>query len=166
MFHAGDVIVFDESEGQTYFAIAPIEGKIIQNELVSPLVGYEITIETPYVHQGKRVYCDLVHSSGLVRGTDVGDWVERGARIAVVDRHYGGGELRDIYLDIGIRNGPRGANPALDSWQPYSYFSFLEFVRDDLEQLPPASYQLAPTCSGNPISEENRRLITPNAPTP
>jgi hypothetical protein len=162
LFHAGDIIEFSATEGPTFFALAPIEGKIIQNELVTAEIGYEITVETPYVYQGGRVYYDMVHSSGLVPGLNVGDWIERGEEIVVMDRHLGGpGE--HIFLDLGIRNGPKGANPTLSNWQPYSYFSFLEFVQDDLQQLPPDSYQITPPCSGVQISEENLKKITPVA---
>jgi hypothetical protein len=146
--------------------LAPIEGKIIESGLVNESVGYEITVETPYLYQGKRVYYDLVHSSGLVSGLKNGDWVNKSEPIAILDRHYGGGELKDIFLDIGIRNAPKGANPKLDNWHPYSYFSFLEFIKDDLQQLPTNTYSIAPTCSGNPISSENRQRFPAPTKTP
>jgi len=131
MFHAGDGIVFDTHEGNTYYGLAPIEGKIIESVLVNQKVGYEITVETPYLYQGKRVYYDLVHSSGLVSGLSDGSWVNKGDPIVFINKSYGaGGSIKELSLDIAIRNGPKGANSQRSNWQPYSYFSFLQFLYD------------------------------------
>jgi hypothetical protein len=170
-FHAGDGIIFSYYPDKTYFVLAPISGEIIEASNMTNFrpvgIGWEITIATEFSKKGKQVYVDFVHTSGLVPGLRVGQHVERSQPLLILDKHWGGhsGEL-DLFLDIGIRNGPKGANPQVDNWQPESYFSFLEFIYDDLEQLPPNTYSLLPTCAGNPISPENRLRFPAPTKTP
>jgi len=147
--------------------LAPIGGKIIEAGLVNERVGWEITISTDFSKDGQQVYVDLVHTNGLVQGLSVGQRISRGQPIAILTKTWDkNSPTPDLFLDIGIRNGPKGANPQLSNWRPYSYFSFFEFINDDLQQLPPNTYWLRPVCDGNPISRENRLRFPAPTKTP
>lgn len=164
-FHAGDGIVFSEKPGQTYNVLAPADGKILSVDFVNA-VGYEVTLETNLYRQGKRVYIDLVHTSGLVNGLRTGMTVNREQPLLVLDRHWGGGGLPDLFLDIGIRNGPKGASPLSRNFAPLSYFSFLSMIQDDIANLPQGDVKFVPFgpytgCLGTQVPDAMLPRLTP-----
>lgn len=138
--HRGDGIVFSRIPDKIYYVLAPISGTIIlAGDMTDKYIGWEINFATDFAKDGKQVFLDFVHTSGLVPGLSVGQHVERGQPLLILDRHWGGnpGEVA-LFLDIAIRNGPTVNDP---KGKPVGYFSFLDLVKDDLENLPSNSYQ-------------------------
>lgn len=162
-FHAGDGIKFPNSE-KTYYIIAPIDGKIVSANFVNESVGYEINVETPYVINGKIVFYDLVHSSGLIENLRVGSVLKKGEPLAIMKNLYGvpsGDPDRGFLLDFALRSGShKQANASLDGWTGLEYLPFSKYIQDDLAELPSNSFRLMPICSGNPI-QQNKPFSTP-----
>lgn len=146
-----------------------MEGKIVNANLVSSSTGYEIGLETNLFRNGKRVYIDMVHTSGLVEELKIGMTVKRGQPLLVLDKHWGPGGLNDLYLDIAIRNGPIGANPLSRNFSPLSYFSFVDMIRDDISALPPGDVRFIPVlpnyregdCRGDEVPSNMLPRLTP-----
>jgi hypothetical protein len=86
-------------------------------------------------------------TSGLVPGLRVGQHINAGDPLLVLDKHYGGGGLNDLFLDIAFRNGSIVQNPAA---KPVGYFSYIDLISDGLANLPATSYKIREYCEGNP----------------
>lgn len=143
--HRGDGIIFSRLPDKIHYVLAPVGGTIVSaSDLTDKNIVWEINLATDFVKDGKQVFVDFVHTSELVPGLRVGQHVERGQPLLVLDKHWGGnpGEV-DLFLDIAIRNGPIVGDP---KGQPVGYFSFLDLIQDDLVNLPSTAYKWASSC--------------------
>jgi hypothetical protein len=146
-FHAGDIVYFEFGYSPNEYTVyAPIDGTIEFADKISNTVGWEIRVETTFVYQGEAVWYDMVHNDGLVNGISVGSFVRKGEPIARLYTSHNNGRIEKL-VDIGIRNGPRGPNPAIESFYPESYINVFPFVEDDLV---PRNVKYE-TCEGDPI---------------
>ena len=167
VFHAGDMIYFPTGNKNTkYNVLAPADGVItIAEDLSNKGIGWSITVETPYSLDGKPVFYDLVHSSGLVPGLSQGMNIHRGDPLAIKDGKFVD-PLGWWLIDLGFRNGLEAANasvssgPGVTGWTGLGYFSYTSLIKDDLAQLNPKQFGFYPTCSGNPI-QQNKPYATP-----
>jgi hypothetical protein len=161
MFHAGDGFYFPRGNSDTvYTVVAPADGVIVAATDLSDLgIGWEINVKTPFLLDGKTVFYDVVHSSGLVDELDVGMEVHRGEPLVVKTKEFL--DPAGLWLiDIGFRNGLRQANASVPEWTGLGYFSFTRLLEDDLALLNHNQFLIMPVCSGNPI-QQNKPYMTP-----
>jgi hypothetical protein len=160
-FHAGDGFYFPRGNSDTvYTVVAPADGVIVAATDLSELgIGWEINVETPYLLDGKPVFYDVVHSSGLVDNLRVGMEVHRGNPLVIKTNEFL--DPAGLWLiDIGFRNGLKQANPSVPEWTGLGYFSFTRLLEDDLALLDQNQFLFMPACSGNPI-QQNKPYMTP-----
>jgi hypothetical protein len=152
-FHAGDIINFTASPPSEYDVLAPIDGKVITAHLVTPQIGWEISVMTNFAYKGGRVYYDIVHTNGPANGVSVGTRVRKGQPLAVIRPPYNLDPGGSAIVDFALRNSPhKQANPASDNWTGTEYFAFMPWVQDDLGSLPPGAYiETGHECKGSPI---------------
>jgi hypothetical protein len=161
MFHAGDGFYFPRGNSDTvYTVIAPADGVIVAATDLSDFgIGWEINVETPYLLDGKPVFYDVVHSSGLVDELRVGMEVHRGDPLVTKTNEFL--DPAGLWLiDIGFRNGFRQANASIPEWTGLGYFSFTRLLEDDLALLNQNQFLVLPVCSGNPI-QQTKPYMTP-----
>ena len=154
-FHAGDIFRLPKNESP-FTVNAPIDGIIDTANFVNESVGWEINIKTPYYLNSKQVNVDIVHTSGLASGLHIGSSVEKGQQLAIMDHPYGdphGGYIIDIAMRL---DSHKQANPIYDNWTGTEYFSYFEYIKDNLAQLQKNTYSIMPICSGNPIPIQKR----------
>jgi hypothetical protein len=165
VFHAGDGFYFPSGNiDAVYHVVAPADGKIVNEVYINEFTGYEINIETPYVLDGKTVFYDVVHTSGLVPELSVGMYIHRGDYLAIKDKRIRGDPIGKWLVDIGFRNGKRQANASISEWTGLGYFSYTRLLQDDFALLTSDQYYIMPKCKGNPI-QQNKPYSTPT-PTP
>jgi hypothetical protein len=162
-FHAGDMIYFPNGNSNSkYNVIAIADGQIVNAVFLSDAIGWEINVMTPYLHDGKDVFYDVVHSAGLASGLEIGSYVHKGDNLAIkTNKTLDPQGLWQI--DIGIRNGHRQANAGASDWKGLGYFSLYRLIQDDLQKLDSALYTVMPTCNGNPIKINNFVTPTPDS---
>jgi len=139
LFHAGDMFILNLNQPAVdIVVISPTTG-VIEGVNQFNDENIEINIKTPYYLDGKRIYVDIVHSQRLFPGDDKfpeihqGDNVEIGQPIAIQNLFLQHGREEQV-VDIGIRNGPSGANPSIGvgDYFPESYIDPILFLEDDI----------------------------------
>jgi hypothetical protein len=160
IFHAGDIVYFPNGLANTTYNVkAPADGRIAHANYINSSVGFDIAVRTPYTFNGDIVFYDVIHTSGLVGGLRVGDYVKKGDNLAIKD-----GKIVDPagwwLVDLAFRTGNEQANASLSGWTGLGYLSYSKLISDDLAKLPYGQVAMMPTCPGNPI-EQNKPYITP-----
>jgi hypothetical protein len=160
VFHAGDGFYFPSGDSDTKFqVVAPAEGLIVQANRTNDAIGWGIIVRTPFEVDGKTVYYDVAHTSGLVSGLRPGMYVCKGDPLAVKQKD----KLDPVnwwLVDIGFRNGHVQANATLPDWTGMGYFSYSRLIQDDLALLSPDQFEVLPICEGNPI-QQSKPYATP-----
>ena len=160
VFHAGDAFYFPPGDSNTEYAvIAPADGKVVHANYINDSVGYDITVKTSFLLDGKPVFYDVVHTSGLYPGLVEGQAVHKGDNLAV-KRNEHLDPIGQWIVDIGFRNGKEQANASVPEWTGLGYFSYTRLLLDDLASLESSEYSLWPICEGNPI-EQTKPYSTP-----
>lgn len=145
-FHAGDFIYYHLGYNtESYIVYAPMDGWIRFAVKINEKVGWEINVETPFYYDNNIVWYDIVHFDRLIPGIRIDSFVKQGEPIAIVETARDNGRL-EVGIDIGIRIGPKGANPQIIPFYPDSYLNVYLFLEDDLMDRN-VTYE---TCEGNP----------------
>ena len=153
MFHAGDAFYFPAGNTATkYNVVAASDGIIEHARFINDAVGWDITVRTSYQLDGKSVYYDVVHTSGLTSGLREGMFVHRGENLAILTIEF---VVFEGWwgVDIGFRNEKEQANATLPEWTGLGYFSYTRLILDDLELVDRSQYSIMPRCPGNPIQQ-------------
>jgi hypothetical protein len=140
-FHAGDLFELNlTSIVKDIVVLSPVNGTI-EKVSVIPNNGLEINIRTDYFLDGKRIFVDLVHSTVLFPGDEqnpritTDSIVKLGQPIAIQKKIFQLGRPEQV-IDIGIRNGQRGANPSIPgNFYPDSYLDPYDYLVDEIPDL-------------------------------
>jgi len=140
-FHAGDLFELNLSPTvEIIVVLSPITGTI-ERVTEIPDNGIEINLRTDYFVDGKRVYVDVVHSTILFPGDEqypevtIGSLVLQGQPLSIQKIVFQWGRPEQA-VDIGIRNGPRGANPSIPgNFYPESYLDPYDYLIDEIPEL-------------------------------
>jgi hypothetical protein len=137
-FHAGDMYILKTTnKAKVIVALSPISGRIIKSEDFGQ--GLIVSIKTDYYLEGKQVFVDIAHMDELFPGDekfpriDIGSQIKQGQPIGLSKTVWIWGRPEQA-LDIGLRNGPEGANPMYSNFAPNSYIDPFPYLKDDLEK--------------------------------